>query len=1047
MRFLRLGTERGLAQNTVFDVLQDRKGFLWIATGDGLCRWDGYNVQVFRHNPKDSLSLPPAQITSLLEDTNGTLWIATLKGLFRFHAREHLFKPYPVASQISPKKFSFQNRTVTILEHGLRQDSYGRILVATETGLFVVDTVQKVLRPASSVWNGADSLLSQRCGFFPNAQHEIIIALERERGTSIGLLRNPERLFVLQKTSVAEITLPKRGSETLIPSYRDQQGTWWFWQRSTKAVFRWNERTRELEREKRLGFAEMYSIFDDNQGRHWISDTVGFGVMSPDYRTFQRLEHSATDSSSISQGYVSTWMGNLRDGTIWISNDGGGVNFLRRKPKFNSSPQLPWTLAQTNSVRGIACDKVGNLWIGALGSGLIRYSPASKQIEQVGTLGVVKPVLCDKQGTIWAANETGGLWEVRNAGTNKETRQFHDLKERTNWFLSIVEDSSGALWLGGMTHLCRFDKQTHCITHKYGGFNAPELFVAKDKRLWVGNTDGISVFQPDVFAKAVMTDTFAIAKSSTQEVMHFVHDEKIPLSLSDNNVKCFYEDERGRMWIGTVNGLNVMNTITGQCRIYTTSDGLPNNYVYGIQPDAQGNVWVSTNNGLAKFSEERSTWRVYSTFDGLPSNEFNRSASCRFPDGRLVFGGVNGFTIFQPENIIDNTSPPPVAIVDIAINDRPYEQVFMGFPKDAPQARVREVSELKELVLRWTENTLTFDFAALDFTDPTRNLYAYKMEGIDNDWVQSGTLRKTRYAGLNAGEYTFRVRACNSDGVWNEVGTTLKITILPPFWQRAWFLALCFVVAVISIGGGTRFIVRQRFQRRIERLEAAQMLEREQMQRELALERERGRIARDIHDEVGPGMMRIAILAETVEEGNIGTSEHIAETALEVIDAMNGIIWMTNPKNDTLDNLSAYLQEKTGEWFERIGATKGMTLDFALPDEVPALILGGDVRRNLYLSIREALNNAVKHSEATHIELALLLFGEGQNLTRFEWRVSDNGIGFDKTNVSPFSNGLMNMQSRLEEIGGECEIVNRLEQGTMVIFRVSRNEQGSFVRT
>ena len=414
-------------------------------------------------------------------------------------------------------------------------------------------------------------------------------------------------------------------------------------------------------------------------------------------------------------------------------------------------------------------------------------------------------------------------------------------------------------------------------------------------------------------------------------------------------------------------------------------------------------------------------------------------------DGRLkgwmLFGGVNGFNIFHPDSVRDNPEKPPVAITNILINEKPYSTIWRGFEAKTPQHGIAEVSELTALDLAWTDNTLSFEFAALEFTDPEKNEYAYMMEGIDQSWVQAGTLRTARYAGLQAGDYVFRVRACNNDGVWNETGTSLRVRIVPPFWRTAWFYAVCGIAMLGGTTGGTRFFTQRRFARDLalqkERLEAARLLEterleqelalqRERLEKEIALEKERGRISQDLHDELGPGMTKILLLSSTAATAPDGmNAQEITTTAQEVMHSMAGVIWLTRPENDTVRNLVAYLREYATDYLGKAG----IALDIVHPRDLPDTAIEGAVRRSVFLVIKEALNNVVKHSGASRVRLVIELPSEN----RIVACVEDNGRGFVQEEVRRFGNGLRNMKRRMEDNGGTCSIApNQASAGTTV---------------
>jgi signal transduction histidine kinase len=371
----------------------------------------------------------------------------------------------------------------------------------------------------------------------------------------------------------------------------------------------------------------------------------------------------------------------------------------------------------------------------------------------------------------------------------------------------------------------------------------------------------------------------------------------------------------------------------------------------------------------------------------------------------MFFGGTDGFIRFHPDSIKDNPYVPPVVITAFKKFDRPV--VFDT-----------AISEKKVLELSYKDNAISFEFVALNFTDPENNQYAYKLEGFDEDWTYCGTRRFAGYTNLDGGDYVFKVKGSNNDGVWNEEGTSIAVIIFPPFWKTWWFTTLLFLAAAGVVGGSIWYLEISRLRRRLKVAE-----------QEHALERERLRISRDMHDEMGANLTEIAILCELVKrdiqkpedaEPNV---QKIATMARELIDSIGEIIWAMNPRNDMLDHLAGYLREYASEFF-------GMTpivCHFDFPDQLPCLTFSAEVRRNVFLTMKEAINNVVKHSGATSAELRCRASDH-----EVEFSIRDNGRGFDTEMGKQDGNGLRNMRKRIEEIDGTLQIESLPGRGTRV---------------
>jgi len=456
-----------------------------------------------------------------------------------------------------------------------------------------------------------------------------------------------------------------------------------------------------------------------------------------------------------------------------------------------------------------------------------------------------------------------------------------------------------------------------------------------------------------------------------------------------------YEDKTGIMWFGANNGINKFDRSTGKFTIFTEYKGLSG--VTSILGDDHNNLWMSTKNKISKFNQATLGVSNYEVKIWL-------EAGCRCSDGMMYFGGQEGFTRFFPDNIKDNSFVPPIVITSVHKFNEP-------------------VQFNKEIYLPYTDNFLSFEFAALSYVNSESNQYAYKMDGLDNDWIYSGSRRYASYPNLEPGEYIFRVKGSNNDGVWNEAGTSIKIIITPPWWKTWWFTTFFWVTIAGSIGGTLRYVEKRKLQRKIERLE-----------RERALEKERVRISQDMHDEVGSSLSEISILSELLKRDMSKSEEaelhlrDISDRSAEVIENIGQIIWAINPRNDPLDNLVAHLRLYTADYIRK----SGIKYRFEIPENIPAYHLSAEVRRNVFLVVKEALHNIVKHSCASEVQVRVD-FLQSQMIIN----VRDNGKGFSIDQSSGSGNGLINMQKRIENIGGTFKIESEPEQGTSITITVN----------
>ena len=388
--------------------------------------------------------------------------------------------------------------------------------------------------------------------------------------------------------------------------------------------------------------------------------------------------------------------------------------------------------------------------------------------------------------------------------------------------------------------------------------------------------------------------------------------------------------------------------------------------------------------------------------DLLADNQFVGGCCLRSTSGEMYFGGEGGFVLFHPDSLGNNPNVPPIVIT--------------GFKKfDKPAALDSAISEKKTIDLFYKDNVFSFEFTALNFTKPEDNQYAYMLEGYDTSWNYCRGQQYARYVNVEPGAYTFRVKGSNNDGVWNEEGTSIAVIITPPFWKTWWFTTLFWMTIAGSIGGTVRYIEMRKLRRQIEQLE-----------QERAMERERARISEDMHDEVGASLTEISILSELAKKKPEEAGTHIqqiSERASEVIDNVSEIVWAINPKNDSLDNVVAHMRRH---------AVKDLSLahiacKFIAPDAVPSSPLTAGVRRNLFLVVKEALHNIVKHSRATEVSITVKCEEAGVQVL-----IADNGRGFVIDERLGAGNGLNNMNKRIADIGGKFKIESKPNGGTQV---------------
>jgi signal transduction histidine kinase len=518
-----------------------------------------------------------------------------------------------------------------------------------------------------------------------------------------------------------------------------------------------------------------------------------------------------------------------------------------------------------------------------------------------------------------------------------------------------------------------------------------------------------------------------LASLQNQDVRQFNKTD----GLSSDFIECLHFGDDGTLWIGTFGGgLNRFKD--GHFTVINRNQGLPNSAIGDIEADGRGFFWISSYGGIIRVSEaelnrcadgeiKAVNCLTFGINDGLPTLECSEGlqpAGCKTADGRLWFPTSKGLVSIDPANVKFNPLPPPVAIEEMRVDDRPFVNEAPGAaPFKIPPGRHR----------------FDFQYTALSFIAPEKVRFKYRLNGFDNDWVDAGTKRLAVYNYLAPGEYSFQVIACNNDNVWSEPGVSLAFNVLPYFWQTTWFRGLALTALVTVSGGLVWFDTRRRMRHKLERIE-----------RQRDIEHERARISQDIHDDLGAHLTRITMLSESARGQLDSPAQTVAElnqiydTARELTRSMDEIVWAVNPKHDTLESLTSYLEK----FAQDLLATAGIRCRLDMPEQFPSWRLTAEVRHNVFLAFKAALHNVVRHARASEVRIVLMLGNPS-----FELTIADDGCGFTRhhegkptDSIDRFSsgNGLENMYRRLHEIGGDCEIQTAPGRGTKVIFTLPR---------
>lgn len=729
-----------------------------------------------------------------------------------------------------------------------------------------------------------------------------------------------------------------------------------------------------------------------------------------------------------------------KKGEVWVGLHGGGLlRFAEGSFEVVRRPPAP---LPADVVLTLAEDAEGNLWAGTHGGGLLRLRQRMFTVINAshGLAGDNVLTVCESAaGDVWLGTDAGGLHRLAKDGRMIRYAEAHGLpKEHVS---TVYEDRRGTVWAGTWgdgVFLLRDDRFV-----RFGGglgFDAKfirSLYEDPQGRVWIGTfrsgvvcyegnqltsyapTNGLS--HPDV--SAILCDTtgamwfgtggggLSRLKDGRMEVFTVAH------GLPSDFIRVLFEDEQGTLWIGTEGGVACRKD--GRFLAIKASDGLPDHVISQIFRDARGMIWFGSNRGifrapvreLEEFAERRVppvNFRTYTKADGISGGECNggsQPSGYRTRDGRLWFPTLQGVTVVDPLNLRINPRPPRVIVEDIVADGTVLSAT----------APVRVPAGCQRLEIQFT---------GISLSAPSRVRLRYRLSDTDPGWVDAGSQRLAAYNRLPPGKYDFQVCAANSDGVWDEIGSTLAFTVAAPFWRTWWFLGL----SGAGVAGAFAALVRRLSLRKLRR-------NLEQLEQQNALARERARIAADMHDELGSRLTRIGLLGELARrdalrpEQIIRHLDHITHQSRELAKSLDEIVWTVNPRNDTLDRLAAYIVHYAEEFLD---ATP-IRCRLDVPADLPALPLTAERRHNLFLAFKEALNNVAKHSGATEVQVRLAV-----QPPWIELSVADNGHGFEAPAAD--GDGLLNMKARLADVGGEFVLTASPDGGTIVALRMKLTE-------
>jgi ligand-binding sensor domain-containing protein/signal transduction histidine kinase len=1016
--FETLTVEDGLPQNSVTALLQDRKGFIWVGTQDGLARYDGYEFKVYRHERNNPNSLSHNFVWDITEDADGILWITTLgNGLTRFDPTTEEFTQY-LYDDTSNGGLSHWNTFST-----LKKDSI--LLIGTNESLDILNLeTQKIRTLYPGLELGEDSLTSliRAMVSLPGSEYvwlSTTLGLTRldlrtdsfeyfrksPFGSQVDLrhIRTMEifdsNLFIATSTHILKVNL-EAGIDTILYT------------------------SSEIESDRTLRF---HGFHRGEYGYDFLWSNYGFLWVNRARKSFEHFNYHADHPGSLSHDYVIDFL-EADDGTIWAGTR-NGLSTIRYYDagfeRYGKSENSQFSL-KGKGVKSFV-DKDSLIWI-ATSEGVEILNRKTGEFHHIHDFSEdrIPPnsnyLLCmieDEEGIVWAGSRGGGLIRIEESSNGQYAIHSGILNGLS---IQYILDDDSLLWLGSSGHgLLKYSKRegllkNHPHTGNNDGPSHPYVYYLlsdTEENFWLGTpTGGLNLFHPDSGRFNHLTE--ALSGDS---------------ALSGNTILAIFQDDDHQIWIGTTTGLSKLLTpvepnlfekihdgsVMLSFKHYGREHGFPNEVIYGFVEDDEGMLWIGTNEGLVQFDPRlERVLRTFTKREGAQTTEYNQNAFLKLNDSAIAYGGVSGFQIFDPSELKKFDIPPRTVLTEVVVNN---EKVL---PNQFPGR------------LKHSQNDFNFEFAALSFVNSPANKYRYRLKGFDEDWIQRESNRRVTYTNLDPGSYQFEVISANSDGVWNEAALIVPFTIAPPPWFTWYayvFYALILGLLVYTLVQIRANQVRKVEQRKLE-LEAARHEERELF---------RKRSARDFHDEAGNKITRINLLVE-LAKAQAGVDENlknyltkIAGNTTELSRGMRDFNWALDPDKDSLFDLVERIKLFGESMYE--GEEASFELD-GMDSSWHLYKLSMAVRRDVLMIFKEAINNAAKYSGSRRGKLSVVLEG-GSPVFLF----CDYGKGFE-AEKNHHGYGLKNMATRAAKHNMDFQIICKPELGTCVELKLPHMGEG-----
>jgi ligand-binding sensor domain-containing protein/signal transduction histidine kinase len=1047
LQFEQLTLKDGLPYDQITVLLQDKQGFLWIGTEDGLSRYDGRAIKEFRHSTKDENSLSNNIIRSLYEDSFGRIWIGTNMGL----------------NVYSPEKNNFHRFIISDSNNNMAEN-------------FILDAMVDQL---NQVWYGT---------------YNGLYMMNQDTEEVHHFLPDSNNNFSIPDIVVWKI-------------FEDKKGRLWMGTNNGLAIyendgsFNFTQYLPDFHNPKGLQTDAVWAFCEQEDSTIWLGSYNGLFRVEEDNEkfSFTNYRHKPENGNSLSYNYIENLSSGLNN-TIYAGTWNGGFNEIKIRKEtpgfyhYKASPENTNGISH-NNVTSCLLDHSGVLWVGTKG-GLNRTSLAGEKFKTVfkddrnisqGSAFHVNAILVDNDDNLWIGTRGNGLLFLTKEKFDRADYRFTVFKKENsrlthNNIYGLFQEENGEIWVNtynalnriklnkiGLPESWRYYNSDHGLHHRF----TTDILKINDTLYWVATYGQLSkmTIDPDKRSKVsfinydmhperkdalVNATTYSLCLDRFGQLWvgtfgglsklvsdedegifeNYIYDSNVKNGIGGTQVGVLFCDSKGRMWAGSEGGLSYFVQKSAHDSVsfqtFGIESGLPNDVIKSIQEDNKGNLWLSTNRGLAVFdvdlalAGQKPVIKVYDVNDGLQGNVFSFRSSFQDKTGLLYFGGTDGFSVIDPQNITENKQPPKTVFTEFRLFNKTV------FPSDSAGAILKKaINHTDTIVLSYNQNNFTIGFVALDFVKPVKNEYAYFLEGFEKDWIYSGNRNFATYTHLPPGEYIFRAKGTNNDGIWSLNPAEIVIISLPPFWKTWW----AFLIYTFTFFGLTITFIRYRINVGLREVEKAKAIE---VARYEEREMLRKKNAADFHDELGHNLTKISLFLELAgRQENIQSSvskylNKVKENTKGLADGIRDLIWTIDPKNDSLYEILSRLRDFGDQLFEFSDITFRAN---KIKGELKQFEINADARKHLLLLFKEAMNNTLKYSGANRARLHVLVTAHS-----IEIFFRDNGQGFNIHQAAK-GYGLKNMAERAEKAGAVFTLSSSENNGTTVKVKLKQKSK------